>query len=89
MKFLCQSRFVAASALADAGVNYQTDMQTFWKCSRELLDFRRRHCRDLPDNYASIFRGWWGEVQQWKFLCEPKDAKGSAPAAKLTLENSL
>ena len=36
MKFLCQSRFVAASALADAGVNYQTDMQTFWKCSRAL-----------------------------------------------------
>ena len=80
---------VATFRFCDAAVNYQTDMQTFWKCSRELLDFRRRHCRDLPDNYASIFRGWWGEVQQWKFLREPKDAKGSAPAAKLTLENSL
>ena len=72
-----------------AAENYKTDMQTFWDRSRELLEFRLRHYRDLPDNYASIFRGWWGEVQQWKFLSRPKNAKRAAPAARLTLENSL
>ena len=72
-----------------AAENYTTDMQTFWERSRELLEFRRQHYRDLPDSYASIFRGWWGEVQQWKFLRRPKGVKSAAPAAKLTLENSL
>lgn len=72
-----------------AAENYMTDMQTFWDRSRELLEFRRQHYRDLSDDYASIFRGWWGEVQQWKFLRPPKNSGTVAPTARLTLENSL
>ena len=80
---------VVAFRFCAAAENYKTDMQTFWDRSRELLEFRRQHYRDLPDNYASIFRGWWGEVQQWKFLRRPKGAKNAVPSARLTLENSL
>ena len=72
-----------------AAENHATDMETFWDRSRDLLDFRKQHYRDLPDSYASVFRGWWGEVQQWKFLRRPKETKQNVPASRLTLENSL
>jgi hypothetical protein len=72
-----------------AAENYTTDMKTFWDRSRDLLDFRKQHYRDLPDAYASIFRGWWGEVQQWKFLRRPKETERKTSVPHLTLENSL
>ena len=79
---------VATYRFCAAAANCETDNDTFWQRSRELLDFRKAHYRDLPDTYGALFRGWWGEVQQWKFLRRPK-AKKPAPAGKLTLENSL
>ena len=62
---------VVTFRFCSAAEHYQTDMQTFWDRSQELLEFRKRHWRDLPDCYSVLFRKWWGEVQQWKFLRRP------------------
>jgi len=31
-----------------------------------LQAFRREHYRELPDDYAGLYRRWWGEIQFWK-----------------------
>ena len=64
---------VVTFRFCSAAEHYETDMQTFWNRSRELLEFRRLHWRDLPDCYSVIFRKWWGEVQQWKYLRRPAE----------------
>ena len=31
-----------------------------------LQAFRLDHYRELPDDYAGIYRRWWGEIQFWQ-----------------------
>ena len=31
-----------------------------------LQAFRLDHYRELPDDYAGIYRRWWSEIQFWQ-----------------------
>mgnify|MGYP003295838712 FL=1 len=31
-----------------------------------LQAFRLRHYRELPDDYAGVYRRWWAEIQFWQ-----------------------
>ena len=63
--------------------------EEFWARSRDLLEFRKAHWRDLPDSYGAVFRKWWGELQTWKLLRRPKSAGKVSSDDKSTWDQNL
>lgn len=63
--------------------------EEFWARSRDLLEFRKAHWRDLPDSYGAVFRKWWGELQTWKLLKRPKSAGKVSSDDKSTWDQNL
>ena len=34
--------------------------------AERLQAFRLKHYRELPDDYAGVYRRWWAEIQFWQ-----------------------